>query len=76
MKEKLALLEKANGYYIETKKDGWEVRSEDYPLMAFITGCGNIEYYRTDIYKVTGDLADIDLDGLLDLRAFCEGIVK
>lgn len=72
----LELLEMANGYRIEKFTDGYEVTSDDYPLMAFVANAGHIEFYRTKVHKAVGDIADIDMEALLQLKALCEEIVR
>ena len=77
MKKKLRLLEMAKGFNVEEFTDGWEVTSEDTPLMAFIDNDDySINYYRTDVTLETMDCAEIDVDTFLKLTAFCEELIK
>ena len=77
MKKKLELLKKAKGFQIEEFSDGWEISSEDTPLMAFISNEDkSIKYFRTETDEEIGTCAEIDVDTFLRLQAFCEELIK
>lgn len=77
MKKKLRLLEMAKGFKVEEFSDGWEVSSEDTPLMAFISNDDrSIKYFRVDIDNEIGECAEIDVATFLKLKAFCEELIK
>ena len=77
MKKKLRLLEMAKGFVVEEFTDGWEISSEDTPLMAFISNEDkSIKYFRTETDEEIGTCAEIDVDTFLRMKAFCEELVK
>lgn len=77
--EKLELLSKAKGFTVEKYSDGYEVTSEHENLQAFVKEVGvyhRVEYYVTDVQKVTSSCIEINMEELMRLKAFCEEITK
>lgn len=79
MIEKLELLALGGKYKVEKDEveDAYNVIDHECDLCAFIpTDGAYIEYYRTGCYNACTEWLDIDMDALMDLKAFCELMVN
>ena len=54
---------------------GYKVSAKDSNLVAFVYD-GKVEYAVSGVYNSGSDFADIDIDALDRLRAFCEMLGK
>lgn len=79
IKKKLDWLAQASKFNIRKTSDGhYEVEFSDDTknLVALIYNDGNIVYCVTGVYNSGCDWADIDIDALLELKSYCEGLIN
>ena len=78
MNEKLLnLLSKLRDYKIEiTLTNQIIVMDEDYDLTATIDTDNEIQYFMDGCYNSGADSLEINIDKLLELKAFCEFLIK
>lgn len=75
MNEKLELLALADMYRIVKSEEGYFIYDDDNELCAFIC-CNVVEYYVSGCYNSGVDLVEINMEALMDLKRFCEMMVK
>lgn len=78
--DKLELLSMAENFMIK-KKSGdyegqYEVEHKVAEVGAIINPDRSVEYYVTGVYNSGCDWAEIEMDALMDLKRFCEFMVK
>lgn len=75
---KLELLALADMYRIVKSEEGYFIYDDDNELCAFVYGTNEecIEYYVSGCYNSGVDLVEINMEALIDLKRFCELMVK
>ena len=78
IKKKLDWLAQASKFNIRKTSDGhYEVEfSDGKNIEASIYEDGDIVYYVTGVYNSGCDWEEIDIDALLELKAYCEGLIE
>lgn len=79
MNEKLELLSMAKTFKVKKNEynPGYEVRHRNASLCAdILDNTLEIKYYVSGVYNSGIDYAEIDMDALMELKKFCEMMIK